>query len=128
MQIFFSVFFSVEKKRHVWKIGIMQEEIDSKIFRAFERLFLHSWWVLLFVLLCFFFYEQGERSQKSLYLGLTTQLEELTTEKMKALERQKRLRMQINSQSDPAWIELTLRRCLGVVPEGESKIYFTETP
>lgn len=34
------------------------------------------------------------------------------------------LKRQIKSQNDPAWIELILKRDLGLVPEGQIKIYF----
>jgi len=34
------------------------------------------------------------------------------------------LRAQIQSQSDPAWVEMILMRELGVVPEGWLKIHF----
>jgi hypothetical protein len=32
--------------------------------------------------------------------------------------------LQINSQSDLAWIELTLMKGLGVAPEDSQKVYF----
>lgn len=35
------------------------------------------------------------------------------------------LMRQINSQSDPAWIEMVLKKELGLVPEGQIKVYFT---
>lgn len=38
--------------------------------------------------------------------------------------RQEYLLRQINSQNDPAWIELVLKKELGLVPEGQQKIYF----
>jgi hypothetical protein len=34
------------------------------------------------------------------------------------------LTRQINSQSDPAWIEMVMKKELGLVPEGQVKIYF----
>ncbi len=34
------------------------------------------------------------------------------------------LLLQINSQRDPAWLEMVLKRNLGVVPEGQVKVYF----
>ena len=34
------------------------------------------------------------------------------------------LDLKINSQSDPAWIELVLMKELGVVPEGKIKVHF----
>ncbi|MCE2983850.1 MAG: hypothetical protein LW832_09830 [Parachlamydia sp.] len=51
-------------------------------------------------------------------------MKHLQKEKRTALKRQEDLQLQINSQSDPAWIELTLMKGLGLVPEGEQKVYF----
>ena len=42
------------------------------------------------------------------------------------LEEKEDLKLQINSQKDPAWIELTLMKGLGLVPEGQLKVYFTK--
>lgn len=39
-------------------------------------------------------------------------------------EEQVLLNEMIMSESDPQWIELTLMRVLGVIPEGTKKIYF----
>lgn len=39
---------------------------------------------------------------------------------------QARLSEMIMSESDPQWIELTLMRVLGVIPEGTKKIYFND--
>jgi hypothetical protein len=51
---------------------------------------------------------------------------ELLEEKRVASEKRTRLLMQIHSQSDPAWIELTLMRVLGTVPENQTKVYFKD--
>lgn len=32
--------------------------------------------------------------------------------------------LEINSQSDPAWVELMLMKNLGLVPEGQIKVFF----
>lgn len=56
---------------------------------------------------------------------LQVKLDQLQLEKEKALATQKVLLKQMNSQSDPAWIELVLKRELGVIPEGETKVLFT---
>lgn len=34
------------------------------------------------------------------------------------------LALQIQSQKDPEWIEMVLKKRLGVVPEGQMKVYF----
>lgn len=56
--------------------------------------------------------------------GLEKQLVDLKSE-LKMLEDQKEyLSRQINSQSDPSWIEMVMKKELGLVPEGQVKIYF----
>jgi len=100
--------------------------LKLKSVHSFEKLFLHSWWVILFVLLCYMFYEQGQKKRSEDYISLSNQLKELNHEKEKAVALQKKLLLQINSQSDPAWIELSLMKGLGLVPEGKEKVYFTD--
>lgn len=72
-----------------------------------------------------------ERSLKKIALekeALDGALSSLLQEKNAALETQKMLQLTINSQSDPAWIELVLFRELGLVSEGDTKILFKTTP
>lgn len=71
-----------------------------------------------------------ERALKSIALEkevLNQQLTALLEEKEKAMKIQEKLLLTINSQSDPAWIELVLFRELGLVPEGAAKVWF-KTP
>lgn len=97
----------------------------SSIFRKFyEQGILQSWWVVAFVLLCGILYERGLERRDGQSQLLTRQLAALGAEKQQALERQRDLQLQINSQSDLAWIELTLMKGLGLAPEGQQKVYF----
>lgn len=89
-----------------------------------QTLFFELWWVLLFVLICYFFYEQGLREQKRAYQRLSQRMAHLENMCKEAVAKRDDLRMQINSQSDPAWIELRLMEGLGMVPEGQVKVYF----
>lgn len=57
---------------------------------------------------------------------LKKRLSNLHTEKSIALEEKEDLLLQIGSQSDPAWIQMTLMKGLGLVPEGQQKVYFKE--
>lgn len=45
-------------------------------------------------------------------------------EKEIALEKQTALLLQINSESDPDWIEIVLKRSLGMAPEEYRKVFF----
>lgn len=85
---------------------------------------MQSWWVIAFLFACMIFYEQGLKKRDALYQQLTHQLQTLQKEKEEALIHQKELQLQIKSQDDLAWIELTLMKKLGLIPEGMQKVYF----
>lgn len=89
-----------------------------------QYFFFRSWWVLAFVFACAIIYEQGLKNRDHLYQQLTEQRSALLQEKQEALRQQENLQLQINSQSDLAWVELTLMKGLGLVPEGQQKVYF----
>lgn len=91
-----------------------------------EKLFWSFWWIIAFSLICFFFYEWGVRRIEKETNILENRLHELEREKNSILFLQKQLNQQINSQSDPYWIEFTLMKGLGLVPEGQTKVYFEE--
>lgn len=91
-----------------------------------ETFFFRSWWVIAFIFTCSILYEQGLKERDNLYKQLTEQLHDLQHEKLRAIELQQNLQLQINSQSDLAWIELTLMKGLGLVPEGQQKAYFSQ--
>jgi hypothetical protein len=88
---------------------------------------VRSWWVILFALICAIVYEEALDRQMIMYRGLKERLSELENEKRQALELRENLLHQINSQSDHEWIELTLMKGLGLVPEDEVKVFFSET-
>ncbi len=82
-----------------------------------------GWFFLVvgvFVLL--YFYSIREKSRS--YHETWVKLKELEKEKDEALKMQADLQLQIQSQSDPAWVEMVLKRNLGMVGEGEVKVYF----
>lgn len=89
-----------------------------------HAVFIRSWWVIAFILICIVTYEQGLKKRDHLYQQLTDQSLASLQEKQEVLQHQQNLQLQINSQSDLAWVELTLMKGLGLVPEGQQKIYF----
>lgn len=89
-----------------------------------QSVFIRSWWVMVFLFACAIIYEQGLKERDLVYQQLTEQQTSLTQEKQEALKEQQNLQLQINSQSDLAWVELTLMKGLGLVPEGQQKVYF----
>jgi hypothetical protein len=85
------------------------------------------WWVLLFLMLSSIVFEQAmQRSQRE-YLKLYGKLSELTAAKEEALVKQEDLQLKVDSLSDPAWMELSLMKVLGLVPEGHVKVLFVES-
>lgn len=97
--------------------------------KLLHEIFATSWWVVAFVFICTISYEQGLKKRDLLYQQLMEQSAHLQKEKREALCRQQSLQMQMNSQSDLAWIELTLMKGLGLVPENQKKVYFySKTP
>jgi hypothetical protein len=52
-------------------------------------------------------------------------MQELQKERLLALNERDDLMLRLQSESDPAWIEMMLMKELGVVPEGWVKIRFT---
>lgn len=94
------------------------------IFRQLMNGFIRSWWVIAFMLTSIIFYEHGLKEREYVYKQLKEQSLALQQQKQEALKQQQNLQLQINSQSDLAWIELTLMKGLGLVPEGEQKVYF----
>lgn len=92
--------------------------------RTFEQLFLKSWWVILFGLLCFILFEQGMKTHRQEYARLQKHHQDLEKQRKEAVMLQEKLMLEINSQSDPAWVELVLMKGLGLVPEGQTKVFF----
>src|ERR1700733_1065606 len=95
--------------------------------RVVEEIFFRSWWVTLILILCFGFYEHEHKKRNETSAILTAQKNELQYKKIKAIENHDDLLMAINSQTDPDWIELILMKKLGLVPEGQTKIFFQKS-
>lgn len=91
-----------------------------------RTIFIDSWWVWAFALICGCLYERGMESMQEDFQKLGIHLSMLEEEKQKALQKQERLQRQIDSQSDLAWLELTLMKGLGLCPEDQRKVYFED--
>ncbi len=83
-----------------------------------------SWWMFLFIGTCVGIYSHAMHKKHEVYASLEKHLIDLQQQKESLLLIREDLLAQIQSQSDPAWIELTLMKGLGVVPEGQQKVYF----
>ena len=87
--------------------------------------FLHRWWwMLLFVSLCAFFYVRGMQKKKEIFFQLDSKIKHLELQREIAMHKREDLQLHLESQCDPAWIEMLLMKKLGVVPEGQVKVYF----
>ena len=89
-----------------------------------SKIFMRTWWMIFFVLGCYLAYENGMRTWDKEHAKLLNSYIALTLEKELCGTIQEDLLLQINSQSDPAWVELVLMKVLGLVPEGKKKVYF----
>ncbi len=88
--------------------------------------FLRCWWTILIILLSYALYLHGMHKKKQMHLTLKAKVEVLENQLCAALEKREDLLLQINSQSDPAWTEILLKKHLGMVPSGQTKVYFKE--
>lgn len=83
-----------------------------------------NWWVALFIAACCLIYFNSGDKKNEVLATLDSHLQHLKIEKALLLQEKEDLLLQVNSQSDPAWIQLTLKKGLGLVPEGQKKVYF----
>lgn len=86
----------------------------------------HYWWVVLFLSLSFALYYHGMQKKLSDQEELKKRMSEFELQRQDLLQEREDLLLQINSQSDPAWVQMTLMKGLGVVPEGQVKVYFKQ--
>lgn len=93
--------------------------------KNFKIEFRNFWWVLLFGIFAFLTYFGAVRGRNSQICEYKNKFMHLQAENKKITLENQDLQLKINSQSDPAWIELILMKELGVVPEGKLKVHFT---
>ena len=86
--------------------------------------FFRCWWTILVILFCYGFYLHAMHKKKVLYGELKTKSDQLETQLYAAIEQREDLLMQIQSQTDPAWVEMLIKKHLGMVPYGQTKVYF----
>lgn len=90
------------------------------------RLFVSKWWWVMALLgILYLLYFQSIKEKRHLIAQLEERIKELNGEKASSLERKDELLLQIGSFDDPAYVEMTLMKQVGVVPEGQTKVFFT---
>ena len=94
--------------------------------KLFEQVVMRSWWVHLVLALSFVLYFHARSEKRRVRLDLEERILQLEREKDAALLQKEMLASQIESQQDPAWIEMVLMKRLGLVPEGQYKVYFKQ--
>ena len=102
-----------------------QSKKSKPLLNTLADFFIRSWWVVLFILCCYFGYEQELLKKDHDFAMLQTQYDDLLQKNLQAKAHQEDLLRQINSQSDPAYVELILMKGLGLAPEGQTKVLFT---
>lgn len=107
-------------------IFVLLAMIIKKIRLCLQDLLQYSWVTISFLILCLGVLEQGLSKLQTEQVKLEASYHALLNQKAIALKNHDRLTRQINSQSDPAWIEMTLKKTLGVVPENQIKVFFDE--
>jgi len=81
---------------------------------------------VLFITLCSLTFMHASRKKTAEIAQLDTQIQVLQAEKETLQQEKEDLLLEIRSQDDPAWVEMTLKKELGLVPEGQVKVYFHE--
>ncbi len=89
-----------------------------------KELFHRYGWLCVFWTVCFSCYAHGMHKKSRMCLDLREKIADLEALKLSAQKEGENLALQIASQTDPDWIEMVLKRQLGVVPEGQRKVYF----
>lgn len=93
---------------------------------SIRSFFGQSWWVLALLAIVYLFYLQSIKQKKIVIAKLDAKIETIDMEMRASVDRQKDLKLQIQSQSDPAWIEMTLMKELGVTGQGQQKVLFRQ--
>ncbi len=94
------------------------------IAKLVDELFVRSWWVIVFVALNFCIFNPILKHLDSGENKLRASLSNLQLEKHASLNQKHHLELQLDSQGDPFWVEMILKKELGLVSEGQTKVYF----
>jgi hypothetical protein len=87
---------------------------------------IRSWWAIVFSTLSIAFYFQAAHGRSTIFSDLNVRMQEMEKEKLVVSQEQDDLLLQLQSETDPAWVEMMLMKELGVVPEGWTKVQFTK--
>ncbi len=97
---------------------------DPRKASSLVEIFRANWWMVTFLSILAVFSWQSMRKKQLIAGELRERLDAVMDEKRLAIQERDDLILQIRSQDDPQWVELVLMRRLGLVPEGQVKVYF----
>jgi cell division protein FtsL len=109
-------------KKERQTVILKKEIVSQKRFNYIRYLY-----VGVILIVSFIYLDATYRKDKN-YKQMQQQLKSLQEEKEKLLSQHQDLLLEQQSQSDPEWIELILKRELGVTGPQESKVYFQQEP
>lgn len=98
------------------------ETMTSKL-KQLETVLLDSWWVILFSFCAYLAYTYALQGWEGEYRSLGARALSLREALEAEEKRRKGLKLLLNSQSDPAYVEMVLMQKLGMVPSGQTKFY-----
>jgi len=80
--------------------------------------------VFSIALVCFGFYANAMYKKTQTCRELRDKIQKVETLRALLLSEREDLRLELSSYDDDAWKEMVLKKRLGVVPEGQMKVYF----
>lgn len=92
--------------------------------RVLDELLVRSWWVYAFIIINVVIFGVVLKQANHKYLKLKRTYVELNQNKQLLEKSKQRLSFQINSLEDQKSVELILKKELGLVSDGQTKVYF----
>ena len=92
--------------------------------KVLDELLLRSWWVYAFIIVNVVVFGVAIKQADHKYLKLKKTYHDLNQNKQLLKKSKERLSFQINSLEDQKSVELILKKELGLVSDGQTKVYF----
>lgn len=102
----------------------MKKTTELSTFRHILLEIQYSWWVVLIILFCYLSFRQPLIKKELEIRQLQLQRDSYLQQQADLDEENRHLILEISSQNDFDYIELTLKKVLGLVCEGEIKVFF----
>lgn len=102
----------------------MKKTTELSTFRHILLEIQYSWWVVLIILFCYLSFRQPLIRKELEIRQLQSQRDSYLQQQVDLDEENRHLILEISSQNDFDYIEITLKKVLGLVCEGEIKVFF----